>query len=67
MKVIIKGTMTSSRPTSVMQQRRVSLPRLLKIWKLLRKNGDCSSIGRVPGCDSGGSGIETHQSPKLKF
>ena len=26
--------------------------------------GVCSSIGRVPGCDSGGSGIVTHHSPK---
>ena len=65
MKIVMKGTMNSSRPgVSVIQQRRVNVLKLLKIWYRLRKNGDCSSIGRVPGCDSGGSGIETHQSPK---
>ena len=34
-------------------------------WGFL--NGVCSSIGRVPDCDSGGSGIETHHTPKEQW
>ena len=28
--------------------------------------GDCSSVGRVPDCDSGCRGFEPHQSPQLQ-
>ena len=27
-------------------------------------NGVCSSVGRVPGCGSGGRGFDPHQTPK---
>ena len=28
-------------------------------------NGDCSSVGRAPDCDSGRRGFESHQSPQI--
>ena len=31
------------------------------IWSL---SGVCSSVGRVPGCGSGGRGFDPHQTPK---
>ncbi len=27
-------------------------------------DGECSSVGRAPGCGSGGRGFETHHSPQ---
>ena len=29
-------------------------------------DGGCSSVGRVPDCDSGCRGFEPHQSPQIK-
>src|SRR5699024_10643714 len=36
-----------------------------RISPSLSKNGDCSSVGTAPDCDSGRRGFESHQSPQI--
>ena len=41
----------------------LTLKSLLSYMLLLVNSGECSSVGRVPDCDSGCRGFEPHHSP----